>query len=229
MGGGGPRKLDEMETRLPGQRAARGSRRHRGEGSPSAPACTSVQAPPARGEASLVELPFAPPDAPINSRLPCGGGTSARQRRVRERRGAAAPPRCPRVCKLGGGRRSRGLPAEAGPGRKRGRPWGRRTWTPQHRHATCTALCTPAFPAASPPVRLTLARFSCTSQPLGEFEEGRLPVAGGFVGRIEVCQVLLEEKRVCCGAAVRSRCEAARGGGKKRQSWQGLLRTSPQV
>lgn len=136
MGGGGPRKLDEMETRLPGQRAARGSRRHRGEGSPSAPACASVQAPPARGEDLLVEPPVALPDAPINSRLPCGGGTSARQGRVRERRGAAAPPRCPRVCKLGGGRRSRGLTAEPGPGRKRGRPWGRRTWTPpaQARH-----------------------------------------------------------------------------------------------
>lgn len=140
---------------------------------------------------------------------------------------AQRPRPAARACKLGGGRRSRGLTAEAGPGRKRGRPWGRRTWTPQHRHATCTALCTPAFPAASPLVRLTLARFSCTSQPLGGLEEGRLPVGGGFVGRIGVCQVLLEEKRVCCGAAVRSRCEAAGGGGKKRQSWQGRWRRSP--
>lgn len=36
--GTAPRKPDEMETRLSGQRARRGSRRHRGEGVPSAPA-----------------------------------------------------------------------------------------------------------------------------------------------------------------------------------------------
>lgn len=44
--GAAPRKPEDMETPLSGQRAWRGSRRHRGEGAPSAPARASAQAPP---------------------------------------------------------------------------------------------------------------------------------------------------------------------------------------
>lgn len=188
------------ETRRDGNAVARAARRERLRtsqrgGLPVRPRLRLGPGSSRLGEASLVEPPFALPDAPINSRLPCGGGTS----RVRELRGAAAPPRCPRVCKLGGGRRSRGLTAEAGPGREVRASLGASHVDPQHRHATCTALCTPAFPAASPPVRLTLARLSCTSQPLGGLEEGRLPVGGGSVGRIGFAKYCWKRKGCVAG------------------------------
>lgn len=85
-----------------------------------------------------------------SSRLPSGGGTLAWQSRVRERGGAETPPRCQRVCKLGGGIRNAGLTAAAGRGRKRGHHWGQRTWTPPSTGVPrAPPLCTLAFPAAS--------------------------------------------------------------------------------
>lgn len=90
------------------------------------------------GKGLIGETSFPSSRSTNSSRLPSGGGTLAWQSRMRERGGAGAPPHCPRVCKLGGGIRNAGLTAATGRGRKRGRHWGRRTWTPQHRRATST-------------------------------------------------------------------------------------------